>query len=70
MTCDKTRVYCSKSETFNAINYKFVKDDISWQNVISVRVENKSANMEIHDSVKSLILQEILIFPLQDVTAT
>ena len=69
--CDKTRVYCSKSETlFNAINYKFVKDDIYWQNVISVRVENKSANMEIRDSVKSLTLQKILIFPLQDVTAT
>ena len=69
--CDTTSVYCSKSETlFNAINYKFVKDDIYWQNVISVRVENKSANMEIRDSVKSLTLQKILIFPLQDVTAT
>ena len=69
--CDTTRVYYSKSETlFNAINYKFVKDNIYWQNVISARVENKSASMEIRDSVKSRILQEILIFPLQDVIAT
>ena len=42
--CVTTGVDCSQRETlFNAINNKFVKDDISWQNVISVGLDNTSA---------------------------
>ena len=54
-----TEVDCSKSETlFNAINDKFVKDDIHWQNVISVGLDNSSAKMGICNSVKSRILHQ------------
>ena len=54
-----TGVDCSKSETlFNAINDKFVKDDIPWQNVISVGLDNTSCNIGIRNSVKSRILQK------------
>ena len=52
-------VDCSKSETlFNAINEKFVKGDIHWQNVISVGFDNTSANMGIRNSVKSRIITD------------
>ena len=42
-----TGVGCSQRETlFNAINNKFVNDDISWQNVISVGLDNnRSADL-------------------------
>ena len=44
--CVTTGVDCSKNETlFNVINDKFVKDDIPWQNVISVGLDNASANI-------------------------
>ena len=57
--CVTTEVDCSKSETlFNAITDKFVKDEIPWQNVISVGLDNTSANMGIHNYVKSRILQK------------
>ena len=57
--CVDTRVDRSKSETlFNAINDKFVKDDIHWQNVISVGLDNSSAKMGICNSVKSRILHQ------------
>ena len=61
-----TGVDCSKSETlFNAINGKFVKDGIHWQNVICVGLNNTSANMGIRNSVKSCILEKkILIVSL------
>ena len=59
MTCVTTGVDCFKRETLvNAINDKFVKDDIPWQNVISVGLHNTSANMGIRNSVKSRILQK------------
>ena len=58
-TCVTTGVDCPKSETlFNAINDKFVKDDIHWQHVISVGFDNTSTNMGICNSVKSRILQK------------
>ena len=57
--CIITGVDWSKSETlFNAINDKFVKDDIPWQNVIGAGLDNTSVNIGIHDSVKSCILQK------------
>ena len=50
-------VDCSKVETlFNAINDKFVKGDIHWQNVINVGFDNTSAKIEIRNSVKSRII--------------
>ena len=57
--CITTGVDCSRSETlFNAIKDKFVKDDIPWQNVFSVGLDNTSANIGIRNSVKSRILQK------------
>ena len=57
--CVTTGVDCSKSEAlFNVINDKFVKDDIPWQNVISVGFDDTSASMGICNSVKSSILQK------------
>ena len=57
--CVTTGVDCSKSETlFNAIIDKFVKDEIPWQNVISVGLDNRSANMGIRSYAKSRILQK------------
>ena len=57
--CVTTGVDCFKSKTLvNAINDKFVKDEIPWQNVISVSLDNTSANMGIRNSVKSRMLQK------------
>ena len=51
--CVTTGGDCSKNQTlFNVINDKFVKDDIPWQNVISVGLDNTSASMGIRNSVK------------------
>ena len=57
--CVTTGVDCCKSETlYNAINDKFVKDEIHWQNVISVALDNTSAIIWICNSVKSCRLQK------------
>ena len=54
-----TGVECSKSETlFNAVNDKFVKDDIHWQNFISVGLNKYKCLLGIRNSVKSRILQK------------
>ena len=41
-----------------AINDAFKKDDLNWENVVSVGWDNTNANMGIRNSLKTRILSE------------
>ena len=57
--CSTTVEDCSKAETlFNAINDAFKKDDLNWDNVVSVGLDNTNTNMGIRNSLKTRILSE------------
>ena len=57
--CSTTGEDCSKTETlFTAINDAFKKDDLNWDNVVSVGLDNTNTNMGIRNSLKTRILSE------------
>ena len=57
--CSTTGEDCSKAETwFTTINDAFKKDDLNWDNVVSVGLDNTTTNMGIRNSLKTRILSE------------
>ena len=50
---------CSKAETlFTAINDVFKSDDLDWDNVVSVGLDNTNTNMGSRNSLRTRILAE------------
>ena len=69
--CSTSREHCSKSETlFNAINNTFENDNLDWDNVVSVGLDNTNANMGEKNSLKVVFLQKIVKFLSQDIIVT
>ena len=69
--CVTTGVDCCKSETlYNAINDKFVKDEIHWQNVIVLLLIIQVPSYEFAILLNHVDYRKILIVSLQVVIAT
>ena len=50
--------HCSKAATlFDAIEEKLLKEGVSWENCISMRLDNTNSNVGEHNSVKSRVLK-------------
>ena len=57
--CSTSGEDCSKAETlFTAINDAFKSDDLDWDNIVSVGLDNTNTNMGSRNSLRARILAE------------